>query len=333
MAFINVDKLKLTNPKQYEKFVNLVNSKLYETFKNVSKNIDKSLTNELIVKALNQKGNKAGKRYLYNQIRQYVNIVRGAMQEYGYIAVDLFGRAKINKYIGLLQKAGFDVNKIKPKINIAKLHKQVHNFQNSFDIKLSDINLFRTTSRITVLESASKTSRQHILDTFKLENPRFTSFTRKATTVHPWVMENAGLDEQTQTLMTRLQRIGWDNRINVSNSQAKKYYVNLEDYSRTWAKDIASRANFLTTSHLAEATGNYLVKVVGTGGCCDRCAQYVDKVFTLDPSNTEYEYLAEEFPLHPNCDDIVINYIEGLDELSSQMLDFYGEPNNYRSAA
>lgn len=306
---------------------NFLTSQLGEYMFAVKRKLDHLTQIDKIIKALNDKGNTLGKRYIYGLLRRYVNLVSKAMHKYGYIIVEIFGRYEINRYIRYLQKAGYVVNPIKAKINIAQLHKRVYGFIDSMDIKLSNLKLFATSTRVTVLETASPEVRTVILRTFR-ENRINEFYGKTFKRVYPYDMESASLEKQAQVLHTKLRSIGFGEKINVSNSPTKKIYKDLYSYAKTWARDIQRQASVLTTTHLCEASAIELVQWLANPNCCDECSTRDNKIYSLDPNNKDYEYFSDDF-FHPNDKCAIVPYDDVFDDLNKEMKEYYQEDKAY----
>lgn len=299
----------------------LLRSELGKYIDKTKRAIERSLSVGKIVEILNGQGTELGKKTIYGLLRRYINNIHKAMIKYGYITVEVFGRGRINYYISLLQKAGYNVNKLKPKINIAKLHKRMYNFLDSMSIKLTNPNLWATSTRVTVLEYAKPEVRKIIATSF--QDGKFEYPYKGGRLVIP-ASSTGSSEEQARTIYHRLKAIGFEETINISNNPLKPYRVNLFSYCKTWASDTQTRASFLTTTHLAQETGITQVKIPQTPNSCALCTHIDGKVFDLDP-NGEAEYLTNELPIHPNCKHQAILHHPAFDELGQEMEQYYEE--------
>lgn len=304
---------------------NLLTSKLADRIQKSIKTLDTTLSNKRLLELFVNNPDSTARSIIYKEIRKVVNLVNASIHKYGYVTTELFGRYSINQYIGLLQRAGYAVNEIRDKVNIAQLHKQVFGFMDSLDIKLNNPKLFSTTSRVTVIESAEMDTRRQILQVFRNSPTEIYNAKAKVKSVYPST-EIADLDTNAELVMRRLRQLGFGERINVSNTPGKPYWRSLDDYASTWIEDTQSRAAFLTTTHLCEASGLNRVQWLASLNCCDECQSLDNRVFTLDPNDSEYPYLSHELPVHPHCQCQTVPYAEGFDQLRREMHEHYNEP-------
>ena len=312
-------------PAQIMEMQELLSSKLAQVLHHSIKKLDKTLSIPNLLKAFLDKPDSIAKRSVYGELRKVINLINSAIHRYGYISTEIFSRFQINQYIGLLQKAGYAVNEIREKVNIAQLHKQLYGFMDSMDIKLNNPKLFATTSRVTVIESADMDTRKAIQQIFRDRPTEIYNLKDKVKTVYVNT-EIADIDDNISLVRRRLKQLGFGERINVSNNPAKPYWRSLDDYAQTWIEDTQSRAAFLTTTHLCEATGMPLVQWLASPTCCDDCQRLDNRIFSLDPDNNEFPYLAIEPPVHPHCNCLTIPYIQAFEELSKDMRAFYNDP-------